>query len=155
MWFIAHVLSGGLSRTCAFGGIRSACVPFVKYFLSLFSLSLSSDRFTHPSNAAFAIVLRTPPPLHHSSGIDTPIKGARSMDRHFLNAPPRENIPIIMGLLGCWNSSFMGYSSRALIPYAQALLRLPAHIQQLDMEVRTRIFRDMHPGRIADDSSCR
>ena len=64
------------------------------------------------------------------------LQGARSMDRHFLNAPMRENIPIIMGLLGCWNSSFMGYSSRALIPYAQALLRLPAHIQQLDMEVR-------------------
>lgn len=57
------------------------------------------------------------------------------MDQHFINAPMRENIPIIMGLLGVWNSSFMGYNSRALIPYAQALLRLPAHIQQLDMEV--------------------
>jgi glucose-6-phosphate isomerase len=57
------------------------------------------------------------------------------MDQHFINAPMRENIPIIMGLLGVWNSSFMNYNSRALIPYAQALLRLPAHIQQLDMEV--------------------
>jgi glucose-6-phosphate isomerase len=63
------------------------------------------------------------------------LAGARSMDEHFLTAPMRQNIPIIMGLLGCWNTSFMGYSSRALIPYAQALLRLPAHIQQLDMEV--------------------
>ncbi|KAL7503256.1 hypothetical protein ACHAXN_001071 [Cyclotella atomus] len=62
------------------------------------------------------------------------LEGARSMDQHFINAPMRENIPIIMGLLGVWNSSFMGYNSRALIPYAQALLRLPAHIQQLDME---------------------
>mmetsp|Transcript_10706 Transcript_10706/g.23705 ORF Transcript_10706/g.23705 Transcript_10706/m.23705 type:complete len:747 (-) Transcript_10706:88-2328(-) len=62
------------------------------------------------------------------------LEGARSMDQHFLNAPMKENIPIIMGLLGVWNSSFMGYNSRALIPYAQALLRLPAHIQQLDME---------------------
>eukprot|EP00584_Thalassiosira_punctigera_P010608 CAMPEP_0172534566 /NCGR_PEP_ID=MMETSP1067-20121228/6879_1 /TAXON_ID=265564 ORGANISM="Thalassiosira punctigera, Strain Tpunct2005C2" /NCGR_SAMPLE_ID=MMETSP1067 /ASSEMBLY_ACC=CAM_ASM_000444 /LENGTH=726 /DNA_ID=CAMNT_0013319373 /DNA_START=172 /DNA_END=2352 /DNA_ORIENTATION=- len=62
------------------------------------------------------------------------LEGARSMDQHFLKAPMRENIPIIMGLLGVWNSSFMGYNSRALIPYAQALLRLPAHIQQLDME---------------------
>jgi len=64
------------------------------------------------------------------------LEGARSMDQHFLNAPMKKNIPIIMGLLGVWNSSFMGYNSRALIPYAQALLRLPAHIQQLDMEVR-------------------
>jgi glucose-6-phosphate isomerase len=57
------------------------------------------------------------------------------MDQHFIKAPMRENIPIIMGLLGVWNSSFMGYNSRALIPYAQSLLRFPAHIQQLDMEV--------------------
>mmetsp|Transcript_31812 Transcript_31812/g.63387 ORF Transcript_31812/g.63387 Transcript_31812/m.63387 type:complete len:750 (+) Transcript_31812:108-2357(+) len=62
------------------------------------------------------------------------LEGARSMDQHFINAPMKENIPIIIGLLGVWNSSFMGYRSRALIPYAQALLRLPAHIQQLDME---------------------
>lgn len=66
--------------------------------------------------------------------IDLNFQGARSMDKHFLNAPMKDNIPIIMGLLGVWNSSFMGYNSRALIPYAQALLRLPAHIQQLDME---------------------
>ena len=68
------------------------------------------------------------------------LAGARSMDEHFLHAPMRQNIPIIMGLLGCWNTSFMGYSSRALIPYAQALLRLPAHIQQLDMEVSVGCF---------------
>ncbi len=66
------------------------------------------------------------------------------MDQHFLNAPMKENIPIIMGLLGVWNSSFMGYNSRALIPYAQALLRLPAHIQQLDMEVSVVVVDPFH-----------
>lgn len=39
-----------------------------------------------------------------------------------------------MGLLGVWNSSFLGHSTRALLPYCQALLRFPAHIQQVDME---------------------
>ncbi len=39
-----------------------------------------------------------------------------------------------MGLLGVWNSTFLGYSSRALLPYSQALLRFAAHIQQVDME---------------------
>lgn len=39
-----------------------------------------------------------------------------------------------MGLLGIWNSTFLGYSTRALLPYCQALLRFPAHIQQVDME---------------------
>ena len=39
-----------------------------------------------------------------------------------------------MGLLGVWNSTFLGYSCRAILPYSQALLRFPAHIQQVDME---------------------
>lgn len=56
------------------------------------------------------------------------------MDQHYLTAPLRQNIPIIMGLLGVWNSTFLGYSTRALLPYCQALLRFPAHIQQVDME---------------------
>lgn len=52
----------------------------------------------------------------------------------FFEAPLRENIPVILGLLGVWNSTFMGYGTRALLPYSQALKRFPAHIQQVDME---------------------
>jgi len=52
--------------------------------------------------------------------------------------PPAEdapqNLPVLLGLLGVWNSTFLGHSTRALLPYAQALLRFPAHIQQVDME---------------------
>ncbi len=46
----------------------------------------------------------------------------------------KENIPVLMGLLGVWNMSFMGYTARTTLPYSEALLKLPAHIQQLDME---------------------
>lgn len=67
--------------------------------------------------------------------------GARSIDEHFTTAPWQENIPVIMGLLGIWNMSFMGYNSRTTLPYSEALLKLPAHIQQLDMEVSGLIFR--------------
>lgn len=62
------------------------------------------------------------------------LAGAHDIDEHFFEAPLRENIPVILGLLGVWNSTFMEYSTRALLPYAQALKRLPAHIQQVDME---------------------
>lgn len=62
------------------------------------------------------------------------LEGAHSIDEHFLNAPFKNNIPVIMGLLGVWNMSFMGYNTRTTLPYAEALLKLPAHIQQLDME---------------------
>lgn len=62
------------------------------------------------------------------------LEGAHSVDKHFETAPYEKNIPVLMGLLGVWNSSFLGYSTRALLPYCQALLRFPAHIQQVDME---------------------
>lgn len=62
------------------------------------------------------------------------LQGAESMDDHFRTAPMENNIPLLMGLLGVWNMSFMGYNTRTTLPYAEALLKLPAHIQQLDME---------------------
>lgn len=73
--------------------------------------------------------------LHYSYEVMSEfLDGAHDMDEHFFNAPVRENIPIILGLLGVWNSTFLGYGTRALLPYSQALKRLPAHIQQVDME---------------------
>jgi glucose-6-phosphate isomerase len=62
------------------------------------------------------------------------LRGARSIDEHFTSAPLERNIPVLMGLLGVWNMSFLKYKSRTTLPYAEALLKLPAHIQQLDME---------------------
>lgn len=62
------------------------------------------------------------------------LDGASFMDEHFCNQPMESNLPILMGLTSVWNSTFLGFSSRALLPYSQALLRFPAHIQQVDME---------------------
>jgi glucose-6-phosphate isomerase len=73
--------------------------------------------------------------LHYSFHVMSQfLDGAHNIDRHFFTAPLRDNIPIILGLLGVWNSTFLGYETRALLPYAQALRRFPAHIQQVDME---------------------
>jgi len=62
------------------------------------------------------------------------LDGAHDIDEHFFETPLRENIPVLLGLLGVWNSTFMGHETRALLPYSQALKRFPAHIQQVDME---------------------
>nr|ABH11442.1 cytosolic glucose-6-phosphate isomerase [Chondrus crispus] len=62
------------------------------------------------------------------------LAGAHDMDEHFKTAPAEQNLPVIMGLIGVWNSTFLGYSTRALLPYQQALLKLAPHIQQVDME---------------------
>jgi glucose-6-phosphate isomerase len=62
------------------------------------------------------------------------LRGARDMDDHFRTAPVEANLPTLLGLIGVWNSTFLGYATRALLPYSQALLKLAPHIQQVDME---------------------
>jgi len=56
------------------------------------------------------------------------------MDEHFRSAPLAVNLPVILGLIGIWHRNICGYGARAVIPYDQRLLRLPAYLQQLDME---------------------
>ena len=56
------------------------------------------------------------------------------MDRHFAAAPALRNAPILLGLIGFWHRAVCGYPARAVIPYDQRLARLPAYLQQLDME---------------------
>ena len=60
--------------------------------------------------------------------------GAYEMDCHFKSASFKENMPVIMGLLGIWYNNFFGAQSHAILPYDHYLRGLPAHIQQLDME---------------------
>jgi glucose-6-phosphate isomerase len=62
------------------------------------------------------------------------LEGAHAMDRHFLEAPPERNIPVLMGVLGVWYTNFFGAESHAILPYDQYLSRFPAHLQQADME---------------------
>jgi glucose-6-phosphate isomerase len=62
------------------------------------------------------------------------LAGARAMDRHFLEAPLTENLPVLLGLIGIWRRNVMGCGSVALIPYDQRLERFAAYVQQLDME---------------------
>ena len=69
------------------------------------------------------------------------LSGARAMDEHFRSAPPLENMPVLLGLIGYWHRVACGYPSRAVIPYEQRLARLPAYLQQLDMESNGKCVR--------------
>jgi glucose-6-phosphate isomerase len=62
------------------------------------------------------------------------LAGARAMDRHFRTAPAARNLPLLLGLVGVWHRAICGYPTRAVLPYDQRLARLPAYLQQLDME---------------------
>jgi len=62
------------------------------------------------------------------------LSGAHDMDEHFRTAPLAANMPVVLALLGVWYNNFMGAQSYAVLPYDQYLHRLPAYLQQLDME---------------------
>lgn len=62
------------------------------------------------------------------------IQGGYEMDEHFRTAPLAHNMPVLLGTIGAWYRNFFGYPTHAILPYDQRLSRLPAHIQQLDME---------------------
>jgi glucose-6-phosphate isomerase len=62
------------------------------------------------------------------------LAGARAMDQHFREAPLDRNAPVMMALLSLWHQLHLGSQSEAVIPYAQRLARLPAFLQQLQME---------------------
>ncbi len=62
------------------------------------------------------------------------LEGAHTMDEHFRTAPILENAPMIMGLLEVWYSNFFKAESHAVLPYDEYLSRLPAYLQQADME---------------------
>lgn len=62
------------------------------------------------------------------------LDGAAEMDRHFRDTPLARNMPVLMALIGVWNRNALGYPSLAVIPYARRLRKLPAFLQQLEME---------------------
>ncbi len=62
------------------------------------------------------------------------LAGAHAMDRHFTDAPLAANLPVLLALIDVWYRNFHGFSSRSVAPYHQGLARLPAYLQQLEME---------------------
>lgn len=67
-------------------------------------------------------------------GFERLLEGAHAMDEHFRTAAPTENLPLRLGLIDVWNSSFLGAETLAILPYGTRLHRLPAYLQQASME---------------------
>lgn len=65
---------------------------------------------------------------------DAFLAGGADMDAHFRQAAPARNLPVLLALVGLWHHQVCGYPTRAVLPYDQRLSRLPAYLQQLEME---------------------
>jgi len=77
------------------------------------------------------------------------LAGFHAVDEHFRTAPFERNIPVLLGLLAIWNTTFLGAHTIAVLPYDQYLKRFPAYLQQLTMESNgKRVTLD---GRVIDD----
>lgn len=62
------------------------------------------------------------------------LSGGHAMDQHFLSAPAKENLPLLMALLGIWNRNFLDAPTHLIAPYLAPLSKFTAFIQQMDME---------------------
>lgn len=67
-------------------------------------------------------------------GFEDFLTGGRAMDDHFRTAPFGQNLPVLLALVGVWHNQICGHTTRAVLPYDQRLSRLPAYLQQLEME---------------------
>ena len=72
---------------------------------------------------------------------DALLAGGRAMDEHFCSAPPEANMPVLLALIGIWNTDFLGAETYTVLPYDQYLHRLPAFLQQSDMESNGKYVR--------------
>ena len=74
------------------------------------------------------------------------LKGGHAMDEHFRDTPWESNMPVLMALLGLWNTEFLGAHTQAVLPYDFSLRHFPAYLQQLEMESNgKRVTREGDP----------
>lgn len=86
-------------------------------------------RYSLDSAVGLALMLAVGP-----QRFDEMLRGMRVVDEHFATQPLWRNVPALLGLVALWYRTFCDLPTRAVLPYAQALNRFPAYLQQLDME---------------------
>ena len=86
-------------------------------------------RYSYDSAIGLSLMIAIGPDHFHDL-----LAGAHAIDVHFRTAPFDRNLPVLLGLIGLWYIDFFGAETDAVLPYSQHLAKLPAYLQQLDME---------------------
>lgn len=113
-------LSTALDRTAAFGIGEDRAFGFWDWV---------GGRYSVWSAIGLSVMLAIGP-----KAFEEFLGGAHAVDRHFCTAPDRENVPLLMALIGIHHRNVCGYDTHAVLPYDQHLHRFAAYLQQLDME---------------------
>lgn len=99
----------------------------IKHILSIWDWIGGRYSVTSAINLITAIAIG---PEH----FDQFLLGANQMDSHFLNTPFKDNLPILLGLIGIWNNNFLNIHNLLILTYSKTLENFISYIQQLDME---------------------
>jgi glucose-6-phosphate isomerase len=86
-------------------------------------------RYSYDSAIGFSLMVAIGPEAFADM-----LAGFHTVDRHFVEAPLEQNMPVIQGMLNVWYDNFFGAQTHAVLPYSQRLARFPAYLQQLTME---------------------
>ncbi|MCB2135383.1 MAG: glucose-6-phosphate isomerase [Rhodobacteraceae bacterium] len=113
-------VSTAADRTAAFGIAPERVFGFADWV---------GGRYSVWGPVGLALMLAIGPENFHDF-----LDGAAAMDTHFRDAPLAENMPVMLALTGIWHNQICGHATRAVLPYEQRLARLPAYLQQLEME---------------------
>jgi glucose-6-phosphate isomerase len=140
----AHTARDWLLSAEAFGGEESAVA---KHFVAVSTNAAEVSRFgidtdnmfefwdwvggrySFPSAIGLSLMVAIGPENFRDM-----LAGFHALDEHFRTAPLAENLPVLMGLVGIWNSDLLGHETVAVLPYDQYLERFTAYLQQLEME---------------------
>ncbi|THD83120.1 glucose-6-phosphate isomerase [Aliigemmobacter aestuarii] len=113
-------VSTALDRTAAFGIDPSRVFGFEDWV---------GGRYSMWGPIGLALMIAVGP-----DDFDAFLAGGAAMDAHFRSAPAARNLPVLLALVGIWHNQVQGHATRAVLPYDQRLARLPAYLQQLEME---------------------
>src|SRR5947209_14642858 len=86
-------------------------------------------RYSYDSSIGLSLMIAIGPEQFRAM-----LAGFHEMDEHFRTTPFERNLPVLLGLIGIWYNNFFGAETVAVLPYDYYLERLPAYLQQLDME---------------------
>ena len=124
-------LSTNVAAATAFGIAADNVFPFWNW---------AGGRYSMWSAIGLSIALAV-----GADNFEAMLAGAHDMDQHFSSTPLEQNLPVLMGLLGVWNINFLGLHALSIAPYHQRLSRVPAYLQQLEMESNGKsVDRDGH-----------
>jgi glucose-6-phosphate isomerase len=113
-------LSSALDRTAAFGIVSERVFGFEDWV---------GGRYSMWGPIGLSLMIAVGPEAFRAF-----LRGGQAMDDHFRAAAWEENMPALLALVGLWHNQVCGHATRAVLPYDNRLARLPAYLQQLEME---------------------